>query len=296
MSAYTSCTRKRQILVNEKYIDVRCGKCIGCKNQKYIELRTRWEMEYKKAKSAAFVTITYHDRCLPTKEVPDHNGELRLLSTLHKPDFKKYLHRIRDMHAHACKKNPLPDNWPKMIYIMSGEYGHQTKRPHGHLLILNCHPEVRKKIRKTWKFGITHQQDLTSQGIDYVLKDLNKQNTDDLGLHESQEPPFQLQSNGVGMSYVNQFKNYHLDNRIFTMKIPKLGAVGGLPRYVKRKIFGTNYLTEDETEQMLKDSLASQMEDAKKSLESGFLTVEDYQINLEETKERKRKFFGKKTL
>lgn len=107
-----------------KYVEIPCGKCIGCR----LEYSKRWAnrclMEMKLHESNLFLTVTYDDIHIPKKTIyNEKTGEIHDVNVLVKKDLQDFIKRLR--------KN----TGQKFRYFACGEYGDKTKRPHFHLLI-----------------------------------------------------------------------------------------------------------------------------------------------------------------
>ena len=166
---------------NQRYfINVPCGKCIECSDAKRNDLFVRASFEYRsmlKARGTAyFVTLTYANNCLPTfNHRPCFNRE----------DVTNFLRRFRARHFKFCKQ--FKHNYHGIRYFVTSEYGHETHRPHYHMVIFCYHPIneylIPYLVRSTWHFGIVDVQSLQSNfGIHYVSKyagkDINYQKGD----------------------------------------------------------------------------------------------------------------------
>ena len=167
--------------VNQRYyINVPCGKCIECSDAKRNDLFVRASFEYKSMLKAGgiayFVTLTYANNCLPTFN--------------HRPCFNRgdvtnFLRRLRARHFKFCKQ--FKHTYHGIRYFVTSEYGHETHRPHYHMVIFCYHPIneylIPYLVRSTWHYGIVDVQSLKSNiGIHYVSKyagkDINNQQGD----------------------------------------------------------------------------------------------------------------------
>lgn len=166
---------------NQRYfINVPCGKCIECSDAKRNDLFVRASFEYKSMLKAGgiayFVTLTYANNCLPTfNHRPCFNRE----------DVTNFLRRFRARHFKFCKK--FKYSYDGIRYFVTSEYGHETHRPHYHMVIFCYHPIneylIPYLVRSTWHYGIVDVQSLESNiGIHYVSKyagkDINNQQGD----------------------------------------------------------------------------------------------------------------------
>lgn len=116
-----------------EYIDIPCGKCIGCRLDYSRQWADRCLMELEEHDSAYFLTLTYDDDHLPFGEcydaddvlmeytyVDEDTGECGRLPTLQKRDVQLFHKRLRERTGQ------------KIRYFTAGEYGDQTARPHYH--------------------------------------------------------------------------------------------------------------------------------------------------------------------
>ena len=148
------------------YINVPCGKCLECSDKKKNDLFVRASFEYlsmlKAGGIAYFVTLTYANKCLPSfNHRPCFNRE----------DVTTFLRRLRARHFKFCKK--FGYRYHGIRYFVTSEYGHETHRPHYHMVIFCNHPIneylIPYLVRSTWHYGIVDVQSLESNiGIHYV--------------------------------------------------------------------------------------------------------------------------------
>ncbi|QXN75137.1 replication initiator protein [Microvirus mar30] len=108
------------------YIDIPCGRCIGCRLAYSRQWADRCMLELGYHEQSWFVTFTYDDDHLPVNEVIDpESGEVSVNATLVKRDVQLFMKRLR--------KNYKYDN--DIRYFFAGEYGSQTFRPHYHAIL-----------------------------------------------------------------------------------------------------------------------------------------------------------------
>lgn len=126
-----------QIIINSKYTEsktkmpfttkkderfyrgilVPCGTCIVCRRNRSMEWTTRVNHELIYEPKAQFLTITYATDEAPIASINNQH-------TLKKEDIQLFLKRLR--------KSLEPD---KLKYILVGEYGPTTLRPHYHAIL-----------------------------------------------------------------------------------------------------------------------------------------------------------------
>lgn len=94
-------------------IRVPCGKCIGCR----LDYSRMWAIrsvhEAMMHKDNTFVTLTFNDEHLPDDR------------SLHKSEIQSWLKRFRKRFGSGIR------------YMVCGEYGDKTQRPHYHIIFFN---------------------------------------------------------------------------------------------------------------------------------------------------------------
>ena len=119
----------REVSVRE-YVQIPCGKCIGCRLDYARQWANRIMLEAQYYKDAYFVTLTYDDDHVPLAWYSDpETGEALQSMTLRKRDLQLFMKRLRKHYGEAVK----------IRYFASGEYGSSSFRPHYHLIIFGLH-------------------------------------------------------------------------------------------------------------------------------------------------------------
>lgn len=103
------------LTIKNPWIQVPCGQCLECRIQSARTWADRCVLEAKDSHYNFFVTLTYDDDSYPV------NGSLS------KRDYQLFIKRLRKR---------FPDI--KIRYLLCGEYGDQTLRPHYHMILFNC--------------------------------------------------------------------------------------------------------------------------------------------------------------
>jgi len=196
---------------------VPCGKCGACQEARRNQWTFRNQVEHKHAHSSHWITLTYHDETLPknTEGTP----------VLSKRDLQLFFKKLRKENARR---------WQHQIrYYAIGEYGSVTKRPHYHVLLYNCHPDVYPKILKIWGNGLVYLAPITDADIHYTTKyHLNK---DVQTVHPVPEFALMSKRPAIGYQYIDANRNLHKQN-LQTFVYQK-GHKTLMPRYYKDKIF-----------------------------------------------------------
>lgn len=150
------------------FINVPCGKCIECSDSKRNDLFVRASYEFHSLISsggvAYFVTLTYNNKCIP---------RFRHRACFNRSDVTNFLRRLRARHFKFCKQ--FGHKYHGIRYFVTSEYGHETHRPHYHMVIFNYFPIneylIPYLVKSTWFYGMVNVQTLQSNvGINYVAK------------------------------------------------------------------------------------------------------------------------------
>lgn len=201
--------------INNKgsWIQVPCGKCNFCLQNKRVQWAFRNEQELKRSQTAHFITITYNPENLPIKR---DKHDTYSYATLDKEDLKKFHKHLRTCQSRALQKvkkerqynkreyHRLKDKW-KIKYYSTGEYGTRRLRPHYHILIYNLHPYVLEKLEenKLWTKGEIYFGEVNGASINYVAKYLIDKDQETQGWDERQKP-FSIMSKGIGSNYLKK--------------------------------------------------------------------------------------------
>ena len=155
--------------------------------------------ESKLYESNAFVTVTYNDECLPD------NGSL---AVRHHQLFMKRLRERVDS---------------KLRFVMCGEYGETTQRPHYHYLLFGFYPSdcrlyasnqgnpvyTSEFLDDIWGFGECKVGAVTFESAGYVARYTTKKLSDNKlsDVYYGREPEFFLMSRrpGIGREWAENF-------------------------------------------------------------------------------------------
>ena len=197
---------------------VPCGKCSACR----IAYRRLWcirlEHELYYNPDSMFLTLTYDEEHLPPND------------SLQKQELQKFFKRLR--------KRIRPR---KIKYFACGEYGDEFDRPHYHAIVfgLGLDRESKFSVIDSWPFCDWNNEKIFKGSfglvepfsIQYVASYINKKLSGDLAEEEytkkNREPVFRLMSNGLGKSFVLEFKDDLLRDKFIRYK----GKEMCLPRY-----------------------------------------------------------------
>lgn len=172
-------------------VQVKCGKCTECLQQRSNEWAFRIMDECKQHAENCMLTLTYDEDHLP------EGGNLV------KRDVQLFMKSLRK------QLEPV-----RLRFFCCGEYGSKKLRPHYHIIIFgwrppDMYPFQRDKKRimmyrspmleKIWKAGFSSVLEVTLQSAKYCAKYMQKFNF--LVEERKLEPPFTLMSNRPGIGY-----------------------------------------------------------------------------------------------
>lgn len=200
-----------------RYVQVPCNKCIECFHRKRSEwwFRVEQENKYNMQPYRWFLTLTYSESKVPRK---------RGTKTLLKRHPQLFFKRLRKAGY-------------KVKYILVGEYGSQTQRPHYHVIMWTDAPT--KEIDRCWHYGHVHYRQIAKETVFYTLKYILNPRQGD---NEVKQKEYAVFSQGIGLQYLTEaMYDYHtvdFENPKFNANIA--GEEVPLPRYYRMKIF-TSY-------------------------------------------------------
>ena len=143
-----------------------CRKCIPCLLNMSREKAVRALHEAQTREDSIFLTLTYNDDSLPS------DGGLNY------PDFQLFMRKLR-------KQALREGNLERVSYMVTGEFGEETKRPHWHALIFGYRPNdathqytnqrgdyvfTSRTIEKLWGHGFINFGQLTLESASYVAR------------------------------------------------------------------------------------------------------------------------------
>lgn len=162
----------------------------------------------------AFVTLTYNDECLPPE--------------LQRRDAQLWIKSLRKA------VEPL-----KIRYLIVGEYGDKTNRPHYHALIFGLGKRYAQLFAETWGKGFCYTGEVTPESCAYVARYTLKKLTDTNIPEELQAlaPTFALQSlkPGIGANFCDQLAEGLMSHKGINA-LAQLGDVPGEFQIGKRKL------------------------------------------------------------
>lgn len=212
-----------------------CGKCYTCRVKKSREWSNRLLHEMSYWDSSLFLTLTYDDDHLPL--------------SISKRELQLFIKRYR---------KEISKDGRKFKYYAVGEYGDTYRRPHYHIIAFGSvlsdfriHPKIHGKYTSAaWPNGFvdvgTVEPGSISYVTGYVRKKLNRRQDDERYIKAGLYPPFQVQSQGLGLRWALDNAEYLKSNEHLTVK----GVPSSIPRYYLNKL-GLEF--EDTTQERLND-------------------------------------------
>lgn len=221
------CLTPYKIYVDDGYrknlMTVPCGKCPACYKRRIAGWHFRIKQLEKVSDSARFITLTYANHSVPFSE----DGYLSLF----KRDLQNFFKRLRKLHAKDIR----------IKYFACGEYGGINRRPHYHILLFNSKIE---HIQTAWSLngrgiGGVHYDPVTPATIGYVLGYMCKSYRIPEFDGDDRQREFQIMSNGIGASYLNQntLKYHHADKEHRNFLLLEDGKRLPLPRYYRERLY-----------------------------------------------------------
>ena len=273
--------------INGHNIVIPCGTCIGCLNTKRANWSLRGEYEFKNAKQCVFLTLTYSDENLPmnlydfTKKQCYQQLANNKVCDLRAKSYDRFI--LNKEHARDFIKD-IKKYWKDVVeirYIINGEYGH-SHRPHYHCILYLSKKLKRSAIERAvkdcwawcdWRImdknnplkmiQIVETKEDNLAVSNYVAKHSVKSSHGTI-IQEKRAPLFRTSSNkGGGIGIQMMLKDPKIHKALYDENAPQYierfvsGKVYkvGIPREVKRAEFGDICKTDDELDEISKNSL-----------------------------------------
>lgn len=137
----TGSYRNSFVRVIEDFIEIPCGRCIGCRLNYSRQWAVRCILESEYHDQNWFLTLTYDDDHVPYSEYVDLDGVIQTSMTLVKKDVQDFVKRVRsDLNYRGLDG---------FRYYCAGEYGDHTARPHYHMIAFGLHLDDLKLYKET---------------------------------------------------------------------------------------------------------------------------------------------------
>lgn len=257
---------------NGKAHKVPCGKCAFCLTNKRSQWMFRLYHEMRnQTMPGYFITLTYAEHMVPRLD----DGRLTL----------------RFRHCQLYLKKLRKHKW-KAKYILVGEYGGETQRPHYHAILwTDCPPE---KLESFWSNsrgkvrGRIHIGSLSMASCMYTLKYIIQPKVreqeaigpDGLTVQAREKTRAQF-SKGLGLQYLTaQVYDWHTCDYDEPRTYSYIeGRKLALPRYYKNKIF-TKYQMQKEASKNYWNSIRELRKNIRKFRDQGIADPINYMKGL----------------
>lgn len=286
-------------------MEIPCGNCIQCRLDYSKTWATRCYLESLQYSHNYFVTLTYEDGHLKFGKTGNPTVQIA--------DLRKFIKDLRQ----NLKRDFGHDG---VRFFGCTEYGDQSFRPHGHLILFNCPiPDLtinfpdddgnitqRKSafgfmyfsqyLKDLWPYGFITVEDANFNTEAYVSRYIMKKQKGKAGqeLYVKQlsiEPPQLMMSlkPGIGMKYFVENVDDLIENPIVIIpRDKKEPLISGIPRLYKKKITELHpELYEPLLEKAKENTLKS------RSLLKGHQLMNDNRRITEESTKRKFEAFGR---
>ncbi len=160
--------------VIREFIEVPCGRCIGCRLQKSKDWANRCLLELDYHESSYFVTLSYDNEHVHHSEFINDDGVVTDILTCKKRDFQLFMKRLR---------KAFPEQFIR--YFACTEYGETTARPHCHAILFGLKLDDLRPIKVTelgdtlytsdtlasiWQNGIVSLGEVTWESCAYAAR------------------------------------------------------------------------------------------------------------------------------
>ena len=198
-----------------------CRKCLPCRLKTAREKGIRSWHESQMHNDSIFATFTY---------APEHLKSPRLNYL----DFQLFMRRLRESF----------NNYIQIPFMVTGEYGEQTKRPHWHALLFNYRPKDQKNFRTTdlghtvyhsealekiWQHGMVEYGEISLDAASYVARYGAKKLVHGKDEEHTYHPHHRTSSRyALGKKWMEQYYRHPLENGF--VYLPN-GSKAAVPRY-----------------------------------------------------------------
>lgn len=226
-----------------QFEQIPCKYCWACRLNYSAEWATRIMLEAQKYECNWFLTLTYDDEHVPIAEKTSGEKDGQVIEwendgtwgyTLAPEDMKTFMNTLRKNYERKGHKG--------IKYFYCGEYGENTRRPHYHIILLNCpldiglfyntHIDTNFKahwksleVENIWKKGMIDIAELEWSCAAYVARYCTKKvanlMTKEDYLSNGLYPEYVRMSKGIGFDYYEKHKDDIYKNDEMVMKTVK---------------------------------------------------------------------------
>lgn len=230
--------------VVKDYILIPCGSCVSCRVARAGELADRCMLEMKYHDTACFVTFTYDDdHLIAYNYTRTDTGETGRAATLFKKHYQDFFKRLRKAYPNSDVR-----------YVLCGEYGEHTDRPHYHGIIFGYRPSdltvvsrnhhgqylyMSEELNRLWRQGNCIIGEVTKDSANYVARYVTKKLYAELGKEHYENigriQPFIVSSKrpAIGKRWYDDNKDWCFEHQI-SYPTDNGGRSFNAPRYFKK--------------------------------------------------------------
>lgn len=225
-----------------------CHKCIACKLRDTRNWAIRVDKEVKNTHGiSAMILFTYSEDTVPRNE--------KGFEELRPKDMREFLVKAWKMQRQLNKvkkrhKADLVMGMPIEVqeyktnfkYILAGEYGPETRRPHYHMLAIGLSYELLEKFEELWGKGyvsIKYPQGHAggiSGAIRYIVDYIGKNNSEEYTKKNGLQPEFRRFSMGMGKAYIEKHRSQIKRGKLHVVRMNNREYP--MPKYMREKAFG----------------------------------------------------------
>lgn len=205
-----------------------CGRCEGCRINRRRDWTARLLLHHAGHKGASlWTTLTYDDSHMPVR-----NG----VGVLSRVDVRNFIQRLRREVG-------------KLRYVIVGEYGSNTMRPHYHALLWFEAKDVSPEwfLPRCWIEGYSSTGEVCGTTIEYTIGYLLKGmvKPDDIRL-QGRVPEFARYSHGLGSVALSELRRLSRPGVDGVLTLPREFRVDGrvwpIPKYVRSILSEEGYV------------------------------------------------------
>lgn len=161
------------------FIEIPCGKCIGCRLEYSRQWAVRCMLESKYHTDNYFLTLTYDEMNLPLVKGVADDGVIEYVGTLQPKHLQDFLKRLRIYYKRHYDIDDIR-------FFACGEYGDKYHRPHYHVIIFGLPiPDLKyfttnrksnevcyrsELLEKLWTHGIVGVGNVSFESCAYVAR------------------------------------------------------------------------------------------------------------------------------
>lgn len=207
-----------------------CRKCLPCRLNIAREKAIRSTHEAKMHQDNIFITLTYDEQNLESPRLIYEHWQL-------------FIKSLRERVARGIKDKDTR-NQLYIPYMVTGEYGEETKRPHWHAILFNYAPQDPKAkytsdrgdrvfesetLTKLWKRGSVEYGDVTMESASYVARYAAKKLVHGADQDHDYHPIHKTScKRAIGRSWIEKYHKHTFENGYIVL--PN-GSVTKIPRY-----------------------------------------------------------------